>query len=94
MSSLLVILALVGCNFNLPALLSDRGVGPAQVASVVAIGSAGSLFGRLVTGIMLDRFPARAVAGIFFFSQAVGFVLLLLGGRAGGRCSPISCSAP
>ena len=80
LSSLLVILALVGCNFNLPALLSDRGVAPTQVASVVAIGSAGSLFGRLVTGIMLDRFSARVVAGIFFFGQAIGFVLLLAGG--------------
>ena len=79
-SSLLVILALVGCNFNLPALLSDRGVAPARVATVVAIGSAGSLFGRLVTGIMLDRYPARAVAGLFFFGQAIGFVLLLMGG--------------
>ena len=80
LSSLLVILALVGCNFNLPALLSDRGVAPASVATVVAIGSAGSLFGRLVTGIMLDRYPARAVAGLFFFGQAIGFVLLLKGG--------------
>lgn len=79
-SSLLVILALVGCNFNLPALLSDRGVDPTRVASVVAVGSAGSLFGRLVTGLMLDRFPARLVAGVFFFGQAVGFLLLLLGG--------------
>ena len=80
LSSLLVILALVGCGFNLPALLSDRGVSPTRVASVLAIGSAGSLFGRLVTGIMLDRFPARAVAAVFFFGQAIGFLLLLLGG--------------
>lgn len=79
-SALLVILALVGCNFNLPALLSDRGVAPAGVATVVAVGSAGSLFGRLVTGILLDRWSARVVAGLFFLGQALGFVLLLVGG--------------
>ena len=28
---------------------------------------------------MLDRYPARAVAGLFFFGQAIGFVLLLTG---------------
>ncbi len=75
-SSLLVILALVGTNFNLPALLSDRGATPGLIAAVVAVGAAGSLAGRMVTGVMLDRFPARAVAGVFFLGQAVGLLLL------------------
>jgi MFS family permease len=75
----LVIFALVGCNFHLPALLSDRGGSAALVASVITGGSAGSLFGRLFTGIMLDRFSVRCVAGIFFFGQAIGFLLLLDG---------------
>ena len=77
----LVILAVVGCNFHLPALLSDRGASAAQIASVVAIGSAGSLLGRLFTGIMLDRFPMRGVAGLFFLGQAIGFLILLDGLR-------------
>jgi MFS family permease len=80
-SFLLVILVLVGCNVHLPALLSDRGASTAQIASVVAIGSAGSLFGRLFTGILLDRFPIRGVAGLFFLGQAIGFLLLLDGLR-------------
>jgi MFS family permease len=80
-SFLLVIFAVVGCNFHLPALLSDRGASTAQIASVVAIGSAGSLFGRLFTGIMLDRFSVRSVAGLFFLGQALGFLLLLDGLR-------------
>ena len=77
----LVILAVVGCNFHLPALLSDRGASAAQIASVVAIGSAGSLLGRLLTGIMLDRFSVRGVAGLFFLGQAIGFLILLDGLR-------------
>ena len=78
---LLVIFAVVGCNFHLPALLSDRGATASQVASVVAIGSAGSLFGRLFTGTMLDRFPVLGVAGLFLLGQGVGFLLLLHGVR-------------
>ncbi len=77
----LIILAVVGCNFHLPALLSDHGASPRVIASVVAIGSAGSLFGRLFTGIMLDRFPVRGVAGVFLLGQVVGFLMLLDGLR-------------
>ena len=77
----LVILAVVGCNFHLPALLSDHGASPRAIALVVAIGSAGSLFGRLFTGIMLDRFPVRSVAGVFLLGQVIGFLLLLDGLR-------------
>ena len=77
----LVIFAVVGCNFHLPALLSDRGATASQLASIVAIGSVGSLVGRLFTGVMLDRFPVLGVAGLFFLGQAVGFLVLLEGLR-------------
>ncbi len=77
----LVILAVVGCNVHLPALLSDRGASPGQLASIVAIGAVGSLLGRLFTGALLDRFPVRGVAALFFLGQAVGFWLLLDGLR-------------
>ena len=77
----LVIFAVVGCNFHLPALLADRGASAAQVGSIVAIGSAGSLFGRLFTGTMLDRFSVRSVTGLFLLGQAIGFLILLDGLR-------------
>jgi nitrate/nitrite transporter NarK len=75
----LIIFGVVGCNFHLPALLSDRGASPGLIATVVAVGAAGSLFGRLVTGILLDRYAVMRVASVFFAGQAIGF-LLLLGG--------------
>ena len=75
----LIIFAVVGCNFHLPALLSDRGASSGEIAAVMAVGAAGSLFGRLFTGILLDRFPVRNVAAVFFVGQAIGFVLLLDG---------------
>ena len=77
----LIILAVVGCNFHLPALLSDHGASPRVIASVVAIGAAGSVFGRLFTGIMLDRFPVLGVAGVFLLGQVIGFLILLDGLR-------------
>ena len=77
----LVIFALVGCNFHLPALLADRGATAGQIGSIVALGSAGSLCGRLFTGLMLDRFSARSVAGLFLTCQVIGFLMLLDGLR-------------
>ena len=75
----LIIFGVVGCNFHLPAMLSDRGATPSLIASVVAVGAAGSLFGRLVTGILLDRYSVMRVASVFFVGQAIGFLLLLDG---------------
>jgi nitrate/nitrite transporter NarK len=75
----LIIFGVVGCNFHLPAMLSDRGATPGLIATVVAVGAAGSLFGRLVTGILLDRYSVIRVASVFFVGQAIGFLLLLDG---------------
>jgi MFS family permease len=75
----LLLIPSVGYNFHLPALLADGGGSPAQIASVVAMVSAGSLFGRLVTGSLLDRWSVRAVGALFYSAQAIG-LLLLLGG--------------
>jgi nitrate/nitrite transporter NarK len=75
----LIIFGVVGCNFHLPAMLSDRDATPSLIAAVVAVGAGGSLFGRLVTGILLDRYSVIRVASVFFVGQAVGFLLLLSG---------------
>lgn len=80
-ASLLVILALVGANFNLPALLSDRGASASAVASIIALGSLGSLFGRFTTGLLLDRVRPLVVAALFCSGQAAGFALLVDGLR-------------
>jgi nitrate/nitrite transporter NarK len=74
-----IIFGVVGCNFHLPAMLSDRGATPGLIATVLAVGAAGSLFGRLVTGTSLDRYSVMRVASVFFVGQAIGFLLLLDG---------------
>ncbi|WP_293883236.1 MFS transporter [Sphingomonas sp.] len=75
----LIIFGVVGCNFHLPALLADRGAVPGLIATVVAVGAAGSLFGRLTTGLLLDRYSVICVAIVFFTGQAISFLLLLDG---------------
>jgi nitrate/nitrite transporter NarK len=75
----LIIFGVVGCNFHLPAMLADRGAVPGLIATVVAVGAAGSLFGRLVTGLLLDRYSVMRVASVFFIGQAIAFTLLLDG---------------
>ncbi len=77
----LLLVPCVGINFHFPALLADAGGSPAWIASAVAMVSAGSLFGRLITGVMLDRWPVRIVASLFYVGQAVGLLLLLDGLR-------------
>lgn len=75
----LVLFGAVGASFHLPAMLSDWGASGAQIAGIVATGSAGSLFGRLFGGAMLDHLHTRTVAGIFLACQLVGFLMLVKG---------------
>jgi MFS family permease len=77
----LLLIPCVGINFHFPALLADAGGSPAQIAAAVGMVSAGSLFGRLITGVMLDRWPVRAVAALFYVGQAIGLLLMLDGLR-------------
>src|SRR5205085_11319671 len=76
-----VLFATVGYTVHLPALLEDAGGSPRRIAGVVAMVSAGSLVGRLLTGTLLDRWPVRVVATIFYVGQATGLLLLLSGLR-------------
>jgi hypothetical protein len=90
-SFLLVLFALVGSNFHLAALLSDHGATATLVASVVALGSVGSILGRLLTGILLDRFSVRGVAGLFFSARRLEFCSCLA--DCDGRSRRACCSA-
>jgi MFS family permease len=88
-----------GALAHLSALLTDRGVSPHNAAIAVSLMGAASLLGRLVTGWLLDRFFAPAVAfcilvlaalGIFVLSSAHSLVMgsfaaILVGAGMGGE---------
>jgi MFS family permease len=62
---------------QLAPLVSDTGLGEAQVAAVMSIYAVGLLLGRLLTGFALDRFPAPVVGAAATLVPAIGIALLL-----------------
>ena len=69
-------IAMNGTIVHLQALFTDRGLSPAQAAAIgSAIGVAG-LFGRLVTGTLVDRFDATRVTCALLCLVALGTALL------------------
>ena len=58
------------------ALLTDRAFTVAEAALVISIYGAANLAGRLLTGAVLDRYPAPRVAAVLLMVLAAGGVLL------------------
>ena len=65
-----------GALTHMPALLTDRGVPASGAALALSAMGAASLFGRLVTGWLLDRFFAPRVGFCLLSVAAVGTYLL------------------
>ena len=72
----LIVFAGAGPNLHLPALMADSGAASAAIAAAVAALPLGSLAGRVMAGLMLDRFAVRAPAALFFGAQGLGILLL------------------
>ena len=78
-SFMLVVFVGAGPNTHLPTLIADRGGSSASVVAAVAAIPIGSLVGRMITGLLLDRFPATIAATLFFAGQAIGLLMLWAG---------------
>lgn len=61
---------------HLPALLSDRGVSPAQSALALSAMGAAAFLGRLSSGWLLDRFFAPYISVTLLLLSAAGLTLL------------------
>jgi MFS family permease len=81
-------LAITGCLFAFVAMsmivhfvpiLTDRGLGAVEAASIAGLVGIASIVGRFVTGYLLDRFPAERVALIGISLPMVSALLLLHG---------------
>ena len=70
-----------GAIAHLTALLTDRGVSPAQAPWATSAMGAAILAGRLITGGLLDRFFAPRVAFVLLAISALG-TFLLAGARS------------
>lgn len=69
-----------GAITHLPALLTDRGLDPARAALAVSAMGLASFAGRMLTGWLLDRFPAPRVGFLLLALSAVG-VFVMAGAR-------------
>lgn len=69
---LLVSVATIGISIHLVSILLDSGWSAASAASAASFSGFGVLLGRLVSGVLIDRFPANKVAAVFFLTAAAG----------------------
>jgi predicted MFS family arabinose efflux permease len=65
-------------------ILIDLGTSQTAAAYYASVGGMAGIAGKLVTGYLLDRFPARWVCGLTIAAGAVTFLLLLLPERTAG----------
>ena len=69
---------------QLQPLLVGKGIARATAANMVGAAGAASVVGALVTGVLVDRFWAPAVALVFACGSAAGTCLLALNGSLDG----------
>lgn len=74
-----VSLSFHGCLLHLVPMLTDRGITPELAAGATSILAFGIVVGRVVTGLLLDRFFAPYVALVFFLCATLGIFLLASG---------------
>lgn len=72
----------LGIAVNVVPLLTDRGMPPVQAAGMASVLGLGLLAGRLASGLLLDRFPAPAVAFGCLAMPALGLAGLAADGSA------------
>jgi MFS family permease len=73
-------LTVVGTVIHFVPILRDRGADPLVAATIAGLVGITSIGGRLGTGFLLDRLPARIVGAIVLTLPILGWALLLLNG--------------
>lgn len=77
---LLVALAVGGFSGHFIEMMTDRGVSAVTAAQLMGAGGLFLIFGRLVTGFLIDRFFAPRVAAAVMALSAAGFFIIAQGG--------------
>ena len=78
-SFLLVGVSITGMLAHLVPMLIDRGVAPAVAALCMSLLALGLVAGRILAGVLMDRFFAPYVAAVFLLGLVAGIVLLATG---------------
>lgn len=72
--ALLVSVAALGMSVHFVSLMTDAGVSKEYAARGVALSGVGVIFGRLLSGYLIDIVEARTVASITFVIAAIGAI--------------------
>jgi len=85
LASLLFTFTIIALVVHFVPILTSYGLSALEAAEVAALIGLASIFGRLGTGMMLDRFPASFVgAGVFMLPVLGCAVLIATGGSPAG----------
>jgi MFS family permease len=79
-TSALVVFTIVGTIVHFIPLVTDYGADPLRAAGTASLIGVFSIIGRLVTGLLLDRFQGHLVGAGVFIVPLLGTTLLLLEG--------------
>lgn len=80
-SNFIVMALTMGLSVHLFPILTDAGVSRSAAAWLAALGGLAGIGGKLVTGVLLDRFRPNWIGGITLGIAALVFLLLLDGVR-------------
>lgn len=81
-SNFIVMLLTMGLAIHLFPILTEAGVDRTRAAWLVGLSGVAGIVGKLVTGVLLDRYRPNWVGGITLGAAALAFALLLEGIRS------------
>ena len=82
LSNFLIMMLTQGLTFHLFMILTEAGVAQSNAALLMSLAAFAGIVGKLVTGLLLDRFPPNWVGGITLGAAALAFLLLIDGIRS------------
>jgi predicted MFS family arabinose efflux permease len=78
-SNFVVLLLTIGLIYHLFAILTDAGVARATAAWLMSLSGMAGIAGKLVSGVLLDRFKPNWIGGLTLGMAAITFAILIWG---------------
>ena len=75
----ITVFVIVGLLSNFERIMSARGLARAEIASIAAIMGLTVIFGRLLVGVLVDKFWAPGVAAVFIVMPIIAMLLMQYG---------------
>jgi MFS family permease len=83
LASVLITFAVIALLFHFIPILTGAGMDKLQAAGCAALIGLFSIAGRLITGVLLDRFRGSLVGAVAFLMPAIGCLLLIASAGTG-----------